>query len=100
MGGESDVNDGYEHDLPVLGSADGLTGTVGAPSPREKGRVSARPGSDASPTITAREGASWTPAVDDEAVGRGPTATRPPAPVIGGSRPNPRARHVTRENVC
>ena len=37
MGGESDVNDGYEHDLPVLGSADGLTGTVGAPSPREKG---------------------------------------------------------------
>lgn len=67
---------------------------------REKGRVSARPGSDASPTITAREGASGTPAVDDEAVGRGPTATRPPAPVIGGSRPNPRARHLTRENVC
>ena len=67
---------------------------------RAKGRVSARPGSDASPTITAREGASGTPAVDDEAVGRGPTATRPPAPVIGGSRPNPRARHLTRENVC
>lgn len=41
--------------------------------------MSARPGSDASPTITAREGASGTPAVDDEAVGRGPTTA--PAPL-------------------
>lgn len=41
--------------------------------------MSARPGSDASPTITAREGASGTSVVDDEAVGRGPTTA--PAPL-------------------
>ena len=99
MGGESDVNDGYEHDLPVLRSADGPTGTVGAPSPREGASVGPAGVGRVADHHRARRG-EWDAGGGDEAVGRGPTATRPPAPVIGGSRPNPRARHLTRENVC
>ena len=78
MGGESDVGDGYEREPPVLGGA---------------GR---RPDRDRGCAITAREEASGTSVVDDEAVGRGPTTAPAPlrVPRAMGARCAPRERRV------